>query len=118
MALTYLVFAVVALAAAGFVVGPVLLRGAARGRWLLAGAGTLFVLGVGGAVYFDLGQPALATRTLAGDKDQSLNALIGRLAAAVRKHPNDPRGWALLGQSYLTAHDPPHDGDAPAAGRC
>ncbi|HWD27590.1 MAG TPA: tetratricopeptide repeat protein [Rhizomicrobium sp.] len=106
MALTYLIFALVALIAAGFVVGPVVLRGAPRGRWLLAGAGVLFVLGVGGAVYFDLGQPALATRTLAGDKDESLNALIGRLAAAVRKHPADPRGWALLGQSYLTAHDP------------
>jgi cytochrome c-type biogenesis protein CcmH len=107
MALTFLIFAVLALAAAGFVMGPVLWRSNARGRYVLAGAAVLFVVGASGAVYFDLGQPALATRALAGDKDQSLNALIGRLAAAVRKRPNDPRGWTLLGQSYLTAHDAP-----------
>ncbi len=45
-------------------------------------------------------------RTLQGGEDHDTNALIGRLALAVRKHPNDPRGWALLGQAYATAHDP------------
>jgi cytochrome c-type biogenesis protein CcmH len=111
-ALTILIFVAVALVAAAFVAGPVIARARGRGRLVLAAAAALFVLGAGGAVYLYLGQPALATRTLAGERDQSLNALIGRLTVAVRQHPDDPRGWALLGQAYLTAHDP---GDAAGA---
>ena len=101
-ALTFVIFALIALAAAAFVALPVM-RSGERGKYLLAGAAALFVLGASGAVYLDLGQPALATRTLAGEKDMSL---------AVRKHPSDPRGWTLLGQSYLTAHDPQNAANA------
>ncbi|MEI9887219.1 MAG: tetratricopeptide repeat protein [Rhizomicrobium sp.] len=70
------------------------------------------MLGVGGAVYFALGHPFLAARDLEGDEAKDLNALIGRLGKVVRSHPDDPRGWALLGQAYMSARDP---GDAAKA---
>ena len=105
-ALAFFVFALIALAAAAFVAWPVLARLKGRGRILLGAAAVLFVLGLGGALYLYLGHPALAVRTLEGDKDHSTNALIGRLAAAVKAHPRDPRGWALLGQYYFAAQDP------------
>ena len=105
-ALAFFIFAVVALVAAGFVVGPVLLRLRSRQGLVLGAAAVLFVLGVGGAAYLMLGHPVLAVRTLKGKDDRSTNALIGRLAVAVKAHPGDPRGWALLGQYYFTARDP------------
>lgn len=105
-ALAIAIFLAVALAAAAFVALPVLRRGEGRGRFVLAAAAILFVLGVGGAGYLMLGHPDLAVRTLKGKDDRSMNGLIGRLAAAVKKHPADPRGWALLGQYYLSAGDP------------
>ena len=105
-ALAFAVFAVVALVAAGFVAGPVLWRLKDRAGLVLGAAAILFVFGVGGALYLMLGHPNLAARTLKGDRDRSTNALIGRLAAAVKAHPRDPRGWALLGKYYFTARDP------------
>ncbi|MEI9990079.1 MAG: tetratricopeptide repeat protein [Rhizomicrobium sp.] len=111
-ALAVFIFAFVALVAAGFVVGPVLLRLKSRQGLVLGAAAVLFVLGIGGALYLTLGQPALAVRTLKGKDDRSTNALIGRLAAAVKKQPGDPRGWALLGQYYFTANDPPDSASA------
>jgi len=105
-ALAFAIFALVALVAAGFVAGPILWRLKGRQGLVLGAAAILFVIGAGGALYLMLGHPALAVRTLKGDKDRSTNALIGRLAAAVRAHPRDPRGWALLGQYYFTARDP------------
>src|SRR5258707_8861726 len=105
-AITVLIFALLALAAAAFAAWPVLARRTDKGRYVLAAAAVLFVLGAGGGVYLWLGHPALAVRTLKGDSDRSLNAIIGRLARAVRKHPDDARAWALLGQSYITARDP------------
>lgn len=106
IALTFLVFVAIALIAASFVAWPVLGRRQDKGRLILGAAAILFVLGLGGALYLWLGQPSLAARTLAGRNDHSTNALIGRLADAVRKHPHDPRGWVLLGQCYFSAHDP------------
>jgi cytochrome c-type biogenesis protein CcmH len=102
----FIIFALIALAAASFAAGPVLARKRMPGRLVLAAAAVLFVMGVGGGLYLYLGQPALAVRTLQGENDRSLNAVIGRLAKAVRTHPADARGWALLGQAYMTAHDP------------
>ncbi len=105
-ALALLIFAAVALAAAGFVAAPVLARRKGRQGLVLGAAALLFVLGIGGAAYLYLGHPALAVRTLNGKDDRSTNALVGRLADSVKKHPGDPRGWALLGAYYFKANDP------------
>ncbi len=104
--LAYLIFAAIALAAAAFVAWPIIARRGGNGRLVLGAAAILFVLGIGGGLYILLGQPALAVRTLEGSNARDLNALIARLARVVRARPDDPRGWALLGQAYLTAHDP------------
>jgi cytochrome c-type biogenesis protein CcmH len=104
--LTYAILGLVALSAGAFVAWPVLRRRVSRGGVVLATAAMLFVLGVGGALYLQLGHPKLATRTLQGDQARDLNALIGRLAVVVRNRPSDPRGWAILGRAYLTAGDP------------
>jgi cytochrome c-type biogenesis protein CcmH len=105
-ALAFLIFAAIALAAGGFAAWPIVTRRGGNGRLVLAAAAILFVLGIGGGLYLLLGQPALAVRTLEGSNAKDLNALIARLANVVRERPDDPRGWALLGQAYLTAHDP------------
>jgi cytochrome c-type biogenesis protein CcmH len=110
--LTYAIFALVAIVACSFVAWPLLRRRSDRGRFVLASAAALFVLGTGGALYLEFGHPALAARTLQGDDARDLNALIGRLAVVVRGRPADPRGWAILGRAYLTANDP---GDAAKA---
>ncbi len=103
--LTYLILTLVAAIAAAFAAWPILRQGTARGRLVLGAAAVLFVLGVGGALYAEFGQPVLAARDLQGGDAKDLNALIGRLAKAVRQHPGDPRGWALLGQAYMSAND-------------
>jgi cytochrome c-type biogenesis protein CcmH len=105
-ALAFAILALIALAACGFAVWPILRARADRGRFVLAGAAALFVLGVGGGLYLLLGQPQLAVRSLEGDQARDLNAIIGRLGVAVREHPANVRGWVLLGQAYLTANDP------------
>jgi cytochrome c-type biogenesis protein CcmH len=110
--LTYSILALIGAAAAGFVIWPIVLRRSDRGRFLLAAAAALFVLGAGGALYLELGHPALAIRALEGDDAHDLNSLIGRLASVVRSRPDDPRGWAILGRAYLTTGDP---GDAAKA---
>jgi cytochrome c-type biogenesis protein CcmH len=114
--LAFAILAAVAVMACGFVAWPILRAQQTRGRLVLAAAATLFVLGVGGGMYLLLGQPQLAVRTLEGSDARDLNALIGRLGVAVREHPADPRGWALLGQAYLTAHDPADAAKAFARG--
>jgi cytochrome c-type biogenesis protein CcmH len=105
-AVAFLILALIAAVACGFVAWPIWRARGERGRFVLLAAAALFVLGVGGGLYLVLGQPQLAVRALEGEKARDLNALIGRLGVAVRTHPDDPRGWALLGQAYLTAHDP------------
>jgi cytochrome c-type biogenesis protein CcmH len=110
--LTYLILGLIALIACAFVVWPIVRRRSDRGRFILAAAASLFVLGAGGALYLDLGHPELAIRALQGNDARDLNSLIGRLAAVVRSRPADPRGWAILGRAYLTAGDP---GDAAKA---
>jgi cytochrome c-type biogenesis protein CcmH len=109
---TYIILALVAVIAAAFVAWPIIRRRSDRGRFALAAAAVLFVLGAGGAIYLELGHPVLAIRALQGDDARDLNSLIGRLAAVVRDRPTDPRGWSILGRAYLTAGDP---GDAAKA---
>ena len=106
IALAYAILAAIAVTACGFVAWPILRARENRGRFVLLAAAALFVVGVGGGLYLYLGQPQLAVRTLEGSNAGDLNALIGRLGVAVREHPGDPRGWALRGQAYITAHDP------------
>lgn len=104
--LAFLIFGVIAAIACVFVAWPIVRRTSSGGRVLLGAAAALFITGVGGGLYLYLGQPQLAVRTLEGKNARDLNALIGRLGIAVREHPADPRGWALLGRAYLTARDP------------
>jgi cytochrome c-type biogenesis protein CcmH len=104
--LAYIILVLVAAVACAFVAWPILAQRANRGRYVLGAAAVVFVLGIGGGLYVEFGRPALAVRTLNGPKDHDLNALIGRLNTAVRANAQDPRGWALLGQAYATAHDP------------
>jgi len=110
--LAYVLLALIGAAAAAFVIWPIIRSGSDRGRYVLAAAAALFVLGAGGALYLELGHPILAIRALQGDEARDLNSLIGRLAAVVRSRSDDPRGWAILGRAYLTAGDP---GDAAKA---
>lgn len=104
--LAFVILAAVALAACGFVAWPILRRGEARGRYVLGAAAVLFVLGIGGGLYVGFGHPALAVRTMQGANAADLNAAIGRWSEKARANPGDPRGWALLGEAYITARDP------------
>lgn len=110
--LAYTILALTGVTAASFVIWPIIRRRSDRGRFVLAAAAALFVLGSGGALYLQLGHPVLASRALQGDDARDLNSLIGRLAAVVRSRPDDPRGWTILGRAYLTTGDP---GDAAKA---
>jgi cytochrome c-type biogenesis protein CcmH len=81
---------------------------------VLAGATAALVLGIGGGSYLILGRPYLAARSLSNASPQDLRGLIAALAQSVRKRPDDPKGWTLLGRGYLTVGDP---SDAAAAFR-
>jgi cytochrome c-type biogenesis protein CcmH len=86
----------------------------ASAKLLLAGAATALVLGIGGGTYLILGSPYLATRAFSSPSASDLRGLVATLAQAVRSHPNDPKGWTLLGRGYLTLGDA---SDAAAAFR-
>jgi cytochrome c-type biogenesis protein CcmH len=105
--LAYLIFGALALAAAAFVTWPILRRQdeSIRARLLLGGAAAALVLGIGGGAYLMLGNPYLATRSLAGPSTQDLRGLVALLAQRVRARPSDPRAWTLLGRGYLTLGD-------------
>lgn len=98
------IFLALALLAAGFAVWPVFRRNGMPAK-MLAAAMALAILGVGLGVYVMLGSPGLALRSLTGAQPDDLPGLIAELAVKVRKTPNDPRGWTLLGQGYLTLGD-------------
>jgi cytochrome c-type biogenesis protein CcmH len=101
-------FVVVALMAIGFAAWPLLRGGATRGRILLLGAVALFVLGVGGGVYWMVGRPLLAQRDARGltDQERDVRALIPPLIKRVRQAPNDDKAWRYLASAYMSANDP------------
>jgi cytochrome c-type biogenesis protein CcmH len=94
----------VVLVAAGFAIWPVV-RGAARGRWLLVAAIAVFVAGIGAGSYLTLGRPALAVRTLEGIDTRDTGGLIALLVKRVHQAPGDVRAWTYLGKAYLSVND-------------
>ena len=107
-----IIFLIFALAAAGFAAWPLLRDVQHRGRYVLAAALAVLVLGIGLGVYLMVGSPALALRSLTGPSPTDVRGLVATLAERVRQNPSDPRGWIFLGRGYLTLNDP---GDAAAA---
>jgi cytochrome c-type biogenesis protein CcmH len=102
--LPYLGFALLALAAIGFATFT-LWRGAQKAQLLLAASVALFLLGVGGGVYWMVGQPNLALRAAQGDKSRDVRALIPLLIERVRKTPGDTQAWIYLGRAYISLDD-------------
>jgi len=110
--LLFAIFLLLACAAVGFAVWPLLRGPAARGRVLLIGAIAALVLGLSLGSYVLLGSPALALRSLTGPSGDDVRGLVAVLARRVLQTPDDARGWTLLGRGYLTLNDP---SDAAAA---
>jgi cytochrome c-type biogenesis protein CcmH len=106
-----LIFGLVALAAASFVVLPLLRApredaGTPAGRpWFAVAAGFLtMALGLG--AYALLGEPQLALSSLTGPSATDYRALIATLARRMPQRPGDVEGWALLGRGYLALNNP------------
>jgi len=110
--LLFAIFLLLACAAVGFAIWPLLRGPAMRGRVLLIGAITALVLGLSLGSYVLLGSPALALRSLTGPSGDDVRGLVAVLARRVLQTPDDARGWTLLGRGYLTLNDP---SDAAAA---
>ena len=109
-ALLVLIFAAVALIAAGFVVWPVLkpTRGTPESRVrpayaIIAG---LVTMAIGLGTYTWLGRPQLALNSLTGPSKTDYPALIAMLARRMPDRPGDIEGWALLGRGYLALGNP------------
>jgi cytochrome c-type biogenesis protein CcmH len=104
-----LVFGLVVLAAAAFVVVPLLRgpdeAGAAR-RPLLAAGGGLGVALVGLAAYAALGQPGIALTDLSTPAPDDYPALVAVLAQRMPDRPGDRDGWMLLGRGYMALGNP------------
>jgi cytochrome c-type biogenesis protein CcmH len=106
IAVLILIFALVGLAAASFVVWPIL-RGRREKSGLSLGLGAgLGVMAVGLGVYAGLGQPFLALESLTGPSQTDYPALITTLARQMPNRPGDIQGWTLLGRGYLTLGNP------------
>jgi cytochrome c-type biogenesis protein CcmH len=97
-----LIFALVGLAAASFVVLPLFRGGRDKAVAWLAVASGLSVMVVGLGVYAGLGQPKLALSTLTGPSQTDYPSLIAALARRMPDRPGDLQGWTLLGRGYLT----------------
>lgn len=105
IAVLVLIFASVALVAAGFVVVPAMMIGAEAGRNRRAGYAALAGLAtvaIGLGVYGFLGQPKLALNSLTGPSRTDYPSLIAMLARRMPDRPGDVEGWSLLGRGYLT----------------
>ena len=94
----WLVAAVLIAAAVGFLLFPAWLQRRKRGRWCRAC--------VGGAVVVAAGSVFLYLRLTTWDEAEAARAteevqIVKRLAAQMREHPDDVRGWRLLGNSYM-----------------
>src|SRR5258706_4297968 len=109
--LLVLIFSLVALGAAAFVVLPFLRAspeaGETKGRrpWMAAGAG-LVTMALGLGTYAVLGQPAIALSTLTGPSQTDYPALITMLARRMPTRPGDIEGWTLLGRGYRSLRHP------------
>jgi cytochrome c-type biogenesis protein CcmH len=102
----YIGFALVALAAAAFVLVPLWKAAESRkAKALLGGAVALFVLGIGVGVYWAVGEPRLALRDALGTESGDIGALTPLLIERVRQNPNDQQAWLYLARIYLTASD-------------
>ena len=111
-AVLYLGLVAVVLAAVAFAVAPLWRAKPIGGRGVLAGAITLFLLGVGGGTYWMLGQPYLAWRSAQGVETRDVNGLIALLVKRVHAVPNDLQAWVYLGRGYMGTGDA---GDAAKA---
>jgi cytochrome c-type biogenesis protein CcmH len=102
-----LIFSLVALGAAAFVVLPLLRATSESGEtksrrsWMAAVAG-LVTMALGLGVYAVLGQPAIALSSLTGPSQTDYPALITMLARRMPDRPGDIEGWTLLGRGYLS----------------
>jgi cytochrome c-type biogenesis protein CcmH len=109
IAVLVLVFSLVALFAAAFVVLPVWRAreadSAKRRPWLALVAG-LATMSLGLGAYALLGQPQLALSDLTGPSRTDYKALITTLARRMPSRPGDIEGWALLGRGYLALGNP------------
>jgi cytochrome c-type biogenesis protein CcmH len=106
-----LIFSLVALAAAAFVVLPLLRArdasgGTAKKRPWLAVAAGLSTMAVGLGAYALLGEPQIALSDLTGASRTDYRALITTLARRMPQRPGDIEGWALLGRGYLALGNP------------
>jgi len=99
-------FVVIALLAVAFATVPLWRMTQKKGRALMLGAITLFMLAVGGGTYFLVGRPHLAERSAQGLNIREINGLVPYLIDRVRAHPEDARAWRYLGQAYMAAGDP------------
>lgn len=103
IAVLVLIFATVALVAAGFVVVPAMRVGAGTGinRAGYAALAGLATVAIGLGVYGFLGQPKLALNSLTGPSRTDYPSLIATLARRMPNRPGDVEGWSLLGRGYL-----------------
>src|SRR5438270_1585936 len=103
IAVLVLIFAVVALAAASFVVVPFLrvARGSSR-RSLYALVAGLATMAIGLGSYAYLGRPQLALESLTGPGKTDYPGLVSMLAKRMPNRPGDIEGWALLGRGYMS----------------
>jgi cytochrome c-type biogenesis protein CcmH len=98
-----LIFAVLALLAAGFAVVPGLRQARAAHRrrtYLLPAIVGMAVLLVGLGSYAVVGAPGLALRALRGPQRDDYPSLIAALAGRMRERPNDVQGWVYLARGY------------------
>jgi len=106
-----LIFSLVALGAAAFVVLPMLRTREAvadsgsRRAWPAIAAG-LATMAVGLGTYALLGQPDIALTELTGPSRTDYRALIATLARRMPNRPGDIEGWTLLGRGYLSLGNP------------
>jgi cytochrome c-type biogenesis protein CcmH len=102
----YIVFALVALVAAAFAAVPVWrVAESKKARALLMGAVAMFVLAIGGGIYWVVGAPRLALRDAQGLQAHEANALAPMLIERVRKNPDDEQAWIYLAQIYVGSRD-------------
>ncbi len=98
-------FGAIVLAAAAFAAWPALRALSGRTRIVAGAALALFVIACGAGSYLALGRPTLAVRTLRGHDIEDINGAVALMVHHLRAQPNDLRGWAILGQAYMSARD-------------